>query len=159
MPRKTSSASSKKTTAKRSSAKSGSRGGSNSSRKSSSRRKTSTRKSTAKRSNRSRAEDRSRINVHQRYEVAYWSENLGVTPAQLKKLVSEHGTSAVAVRKAVASTKKRSRSADRSEINVHQPYELRYWTKALSITGDRLKELVKEHGPSAEGIRSALGLS
>jgi hypothetical protein len=97
--------------------------------------------------------------VNEAYELRDWGKQLGVTPAQLKKLVSEHGTSAGAVRKAITSSKKRSRSEDRSRVNVHQPYELRYWTKALGTTADRLKELVKEHGPSAAGIRSALGMS
>lgn len=112
-----------------------------------------------KRSTRSRTADRSRINVSEAYEVRDWSKQLGVTPARLKKLVSEHGTSAAAVRKAATSSKKRSRTPDRSRVNVHRPYELRYWTKALNVTGERLKDLVKQHGPSATGIRKALGMS
>jgi hypothetical protein len=113
----------------------------------------------AKRSTRSRTADRSRINVSEAYELRDWSKQLGVTPTQLKKLVGEHGASVAAVRKAITSSKRRSRTADRSRVNVHQPYELRYWTKALNVTGQRLKELVKEHGPSSAGIRSALGMS
>ena len=58
--------------------------------------KTSARKSTAgaKRSSRSRTEDGSRIDVNQAYELRDWSKELGVTPARLKQLVAEHGTSA-----------------------------------------------------------------
>ncbi len=112
-----------------------------------------------KRSARSRAADRTHINVNQSYELRDWSERLGVSGAKLKKLVREHGTGAAVIRKAIASSKKRSRSADRSRINVHEPYELRYWTKALKVTGERLKELVKQHGPSAAGIRKSLGMT
>jgi len=28
--------------------------------------------------------------------------------------------------------------ADRSRINVHEPYELEYWTQELSVSADRL---------------------
>jgi hypothetical protein len=35
--------------------------------------------------------DRVRINVNEKYEVEYWSEKFGVTPAKLKKVVKEVG--------------------------------------------------------------------
>jgi len=47
--------------------------------------------------------------------------------------------------------------ADRSRINLNEDYEVRYWTKALGVTEERLRELVREHGNSAEKIREALG--
>ena len=43
-------------------------------------------------------QDRSRINVHEEYEVRHWTEALGVTRAELEKAVSEVGVSADAVR-------------------------------------------------------------
>jgi hypothetical protein len=46
--------------------------------------------------------------------------------------------------------------ADRSRINVHEPYELEYWTQELSVSADRLKELVARHGVMAADIREAL---
>lgn len=45
---------------------------------------------------------------------------------------------------------------DRARINVHEEHEVRYWTKALGVSEDELKQLVKEHGVSAERIREAL---
>lgn len=44
------------------------------------------------------AQDRSRINVHEEYEVRHWTEALGVTREELEKAVSEVGVSANAVR-------------------------------------------------------------
>ena len=53
--------------------------------------------------------------------------------------------------------KSKSGSQDRLRINVHEDYELRDWSKQLGVTPERLKELVKEHGPIAANIRRALG--
>ena len=44
-------------------------------------------------------QDRTRINVHEDYELRDWSKRIGVTPDELKKAVQQVGTSAVAVRK------------------------------------------------------------
>ena len=46
---------------------------------------------------------------------------------------------------------------DRSRINVHEPYELEYWTKEFGVSAERLKQLVATHGVSADKIRQALG--
>lgn len=43
--------------------------------------------------------DRSRINLHETYEVKYWTKHLGVTREQLAKAVEKVGNSAAAVRK------------------------------------------------------------
>ena len=53
--------------------------------------------------------------------------------------------------------KTRTGSQDRLRINVHEDYELRDWSKRLGVTSERLKELVKQHGPMAADIRKALG--
>ena len=53
--------------------------------------------------------------------------------------------------------KSKSTTQDRLRINVHEDYELRDWSKRLGITPERLKQLVKEHGPMAEDVRKALG--
>jgi hypothetical protein len=45
------------------------------------------------------AQDRSRINIHEEYELRDWSQRLGVTPDELKKAVGQVGPSADAVRK------------------------------------------------------------
>jgi hypothetical protein len=43
--------------------------------------------------------DRSKVNVHEAWEVAYWTREFGVTEAQLRAAVKAVGTSTVAVRK------------------------------------------------------------
>ena len=46
--------------------------------------------------------------------------------------------------------------ADRHEINVNEEYEVSYWTKELGISEDRLRELVKQVGTSADMVRQRL---
>jgi hypothetical protein len=43
--------------------------------------------------------DRSKINMHEDYEVKYWTKELGVTREQLQKAIEKVGNSASAVRK------------------------------------------------------------
>jgi hypothetical protein len=43
--------------------------------------------------------DRSHINMHEDYEVKYWSKHLGVTREELQRLVDKVGNGASAVRK------------------------------------------------------------
>lgn len=47
-------------------------------------------------------QDRSKINMHEDYEVRYWTRELGVTREQLQRAVDEVGNSAAAVRKELA---------------------------------------------------------
>lgn len=47
-------------------------------------------------------QDSSRINVHESYEVEYWSKKFRVTPDQLKAAVAKVGVSASAVEKELA---------------------------------------------------------
>jgi hypothetical protein len=46
---------------------------------------------------------------------------------------------------------------DRSRINVHEPYELAYWTKHFGVTADRLRECVKKVGPMVNDVKRCLG--
>jgi len=43
-------------------------------------------------------QDRSRINIHERYELDYWSNKFGVTPKDLKLAVEKVGVMAKDVR-------------------------------------------------------------
>jgi hypothetical protein len=43
--------------------------------------------------------DRSKINMQERWEVKYWTRELGVSHAELQKAVDKVGNSAAAVRK------------------------------------------------------------
>jgi hypothetical protein len=45
---------------------------------------------------------------------------------------------------------------DRSRINIHEDYELRYWTEALGVSKERLEQAVKKVGVSAEAVRKEL---
>lgn len=47
--------------------------------------------------------------------------------------------------------------ADRSKINVHEPWELEYWTKALGVSADALRKAVTAVGPGAAAVRKHLG--
>jgi hypothetical protein len=46
--------------------------------------------------------DRSKINMHEDYEVKYWAKELGVTRDELQRIVNRVGNSAAAVRKELA---------------------------------------------------------
>jgi hypothetical protein len=45
---------------------------------------------------------------------------------------------------------------DRARINVNEPHEVAYWTKELGVTRERLQQLVKEAGTSAQAVREKL---
>jgi len=47
--------------------------------------------------------------------------------------------------------------ADRARVNIHEPYEVEYWSKEFGVTPDKLRELVGKHGVMATDIRRALG--
>jgi len=45
---------------------------------------------------------------------------------------------------------------DANRVNLSEDYEVRYWTEALGVFPEKLKQLVGEHGNSAAKIRDAL---
>jgi hypothetical protein len=46
---------------------------------------------------------------------------------------------------------------DRDRINLSQAHEVKYWTKALGVTEQRLREVVQRVGSMAENVRRELG--
>jgi Protein of unknown function (DUF3606) len=46
---------------------------------------------------------------------------------------------------------------DRDRISVHEDYELRYWTKELGVTPEKLKQTVEKMGVMVADVRKALG--
>jgi hypothetical protein len=46
---------------------------------------------------------------------------------------------------------------DRSRINIHEPYEVAYWTKELNVTAEQLKNAVNAVGPMVKDVRRYLG--
>ena len=53
-----------------------------------------------------------------------------------------------------------NRSAqDRSRVNVHEDYEVRYWTKKWGVSREQLVEAVQQAGVSAKAVARHLGKS
>jgi hypothetical protein len=50
---------------------------------------------------------------------------------------------------------KRTGSPDSKRINLNEDHEVRYWSKALDVSEERLREFVQKHGTSAEAVRAA----
>jgi hypothetical protein len=46
--------------------------------------------------------------------------------------------------------------SDASRINLNEDYELRYWTKALGVSAERLRAAVEEVGVMADDVRAEL---
>ena len=53
--------------------------------------------------------------------------------------------------------KSKTAPQDAARINVHEPYEVRYWTEVLGVTEDVLNEAVERAGTSAEAVRKYIG--
>ncbi len=47
-------------------------------------------------------------------------------------------------------------AADRSRISLSQPWEVKYWTEALGISEQELRDVVGRVGNSADAVRAAL---
>lgn len=52
-------------------------------------------------------------------------------------------------------TKKDQR--DRSKINMHEAYEVKYWTRELGVSREDLQKVVDKVGNSAATVRKELG--
>ncbi len=46
--------------------------------------------------------------------------------------------------------------ADRSRINLNEPHEVRYWTEALGVNEECLKDTVEQFGNRAKDVREAI---
>lgn len=46
---------------------------------------------------------------------------------------------------------------DRSRVNVHEDYEVRYWTEKWGVTEERLRQAVQKVGVSVEAVARELG--
>jgi hypothetical protein len=47
--------------------------------------------------------------------------------------------------------------ADRTRINVHEPYELRYWADKFGVTEQRIRNAAAAVGPMVDHVRRHLG--
>ena len=59
--------------------------------------------------------------------------------------------------KYMADNPKKRDYRDRDRINVHEDYELQYWTKELGVTPEKLKQTVEKVGVMVTDVRKALG--
>ena len=98
--------------------------------------------------------DRALIALGEKYEVAYWSKKLKVTPARLKYVVKKVGHSAKKVEAYIQEQK--HKAADKRLIALSQPYEVRYWSKKFKITPARLKAAVAAAGHSSKKVEAYL---
>ena len=48
---------------------------------------------------------------------------------------------------------------DRSKINIHEPHEVKYWTRALGISKEDLQKAVDKVGNAAPAVRKELGFT
>ena len=46
---------------------------------------------------------------------------------------------------------------DATRINVHESWELKYWTEELGVTEQELRDAVQQVGPMAKDVRKHLG--
>lgn len=47
---------------------------------------------------------------------------------------------------------------DRSKINMHESFEVKYWTHQLGVSRERLQQVIDKVGNSAATVRKELGL-
>ena len=59
--------------------------------------------------------------------------------------------------KLMADDLKNPGAQDRSRVNVHEDYEVRYWTEKWGVTREQLVEAVQKAGVSAEAVARQLG--
>jgi len=45
---------------------------------------------------------------------------------------------------------------DRSKIHMHETHEVKYWSRALGVSKERLQEVVEKVGNSAAAVRKEL---
>jgi hypothetical protein len=56
----------------------------------------------------------------------------------------------------MADDKSNRGAPDNKRIDIHDPNEVRHWTKSLGVTEQQLKEAVARVGTSAEKVRESL---
>lgn len=46
--------------------------------------------------------------------------------------------------------------ADRARVNVHEDYEVQYWSKKFGVSADQLRAAVEKVGPMAADVEKQL---
>lgn len=57
----------------------------------------------------------------------------------------------------MADDKNKTGSPDRDRINLSEDYEVQYWTKALGVSEEELRQAVKQVGSTSKAVRDHLG--
>lgn len=50
----------------------------------------------------------------------------------------------------------KAQPADPQRVNVYEAHEIEYWTSALGVDAERLREVVAQVGPNVEAVRRRL---
>jgi 3-oxoacyl-[acyl-carrier-protein] synthase III len=53
---------------------------------------------------------------------------------------------------------KKRAAVDRNKIHMHEPWEIKYWSRELGVTQDQLQKVVDKVGNSAASVRRELGI-
>jgi hypothetical protein len=61
-----------------------------------------------------------------------------------------------ALENSVPDDKTKTRPQDAAKVNVHEKYELEYWTKEFGVTPDQLRAAVARVGTSARAVEQQL---
>jgi hypothetical protein len=56
----------------------------------------------------------------------------------------------------MADDKTKTRPQDSSRINVHEKYEIEYWTKRFGVSPEALRAAVEKVGPSVSKVEAEL---
>ena len=56
----------------------------------------------------------------------------------------------------MADDKSKRGPQDSSRINIHEPYELDYWSEKFGVSQDELRQTVHNVGPMATDVEKAL---
>lgn len=46
---------------------------------------------------------------------------------------------------------------DRSRVNIHEPYEMHYWSEKFQVSEERLRQAVRKVGTSVKEVAKELG--
>lgn len=57
----------------------------------------------------------------------------------------------------MSDNRKKIRPLNSKRININEPQEITYWTKALGVPKEKLIETVEKYGNSANAIKQVLG--
>jgi hypothetical protein len=89
--------------------------------------------------------------------VEYWPITLGTRRGSvLPRRSGQYAEITLNLGDRMADDQRKTRPQDASRINVHEQYELEYWSKHFGATAEKLKEAVQKVGTSAKAVEAEL---